>query len=432
MLLDLLGEYIYMTYCLLAMKYVWQKEITKKYWRFLTVIVIMVGTYFVEYGLNMEGLLMYPVEIVCILYLVRGKKFINFVHFLTTDIVLELLERIIAYIMIATGMTSYMHILQGGIEKVLMRLFTVVCLVLFSKKLKRYSDYLKEISWYHLALCIAVGMCLIFFVAQAEVGMFFNGKKIANSITMGLLLLACMIIITVIIIFIIVDINRKYYQIENRAKDEYLTIQDKYYRMLVHKDKEARKINHDLKAHLGCIETLLTEGNYEEAKQYIGQLKDDTIKRIDMPFQSGNDIINAVLNDVAKEAERHGTKIVLTGTLPQNTKISSPELCSLFYNLLSNSEEAVKNYHGNLPKEIHVDISFYKRSVGVVVKNPIAKPVKTEKLGKRYTSKKDKELHGYGIENIKGIVETYHGTLEFENADGYFLSKVIFPNIINL
>lgn len=432
MLLDLLGEYILMAYCLLAMKHLWQKEITEKYWRFFVVIVIMAGISFLECKLNMKGLFMYPVEIVCILYLVRGKKLINFVHFWITDIVLELLERGVVYIMIVIGITSYIQILQGGVEKLIVRLFTATCLALSGRKLQTHSDYLKKISWYHLVICIAMGMCLVFFVAQAEVGMFFNGKKIANSITMGLLLLICIVIITVIIIFIIVDVNRKYYQMENRAKDEYLAIQDKYYRMLVHKDKEARKINHDLKAHLGCIETLLIEENYEEAKQYIGQLKDDTIKRIDMPFQSGNDIINAVLNDVAKDAERHGTNIVLTGTLPQNTKISSPELCSLFYNLLSNSEEAMKNYYGNLPKEIHVDISVYKRSVGIVVRNPIMKPIKTEKLGKRYTSKQDKKLHGYGIENIKGIVETYRGTLEFENADGYFLSKVIFPDIINL
>ena len=202
--------------------------------------------------------------------------------------------------------------------------------------------------------------------------------------------------------------------------------------MLVHKDKEARKINHDLKAHLGCIETLLAEENYEEVKRYIRQLKDNTIRRIDMPFQSGNDIINAVLNDVAKEAESHETKIILTGTLPKDIKIASPELCSLFYNLLSNSEEAMRNYHGNLPREIHVNISFYKRSIGIVVKNPVKKPVEIEKLEKRYTSKKDKELHGYGIENIKGIAGKYNGTLEFENTDGYFISKIIFQDVIAL
>lgn len=432
MLLNLLGEYIYMAYCLLAMEYLWQKEITKKYWRFLVVVVVMAGVSFAEHKLNMKDLLMYPVEIICILYLVKGKKFINFIHFLITDIALALLERMIAYIMIAIGLTNYMRILRGGSGNVILRLFPIALLILCGKKLKERSDYLKKISWYHLVLCIAMGICLVFFVAQAEIGMFFNGKTIANSITMGLLLLSCIVIITVTVIFIIVDINRKYYQMENKSKDEYLIIQEKYYRMLVHKDKEARKINHDLKAHLGCIETLLTEENYEEAKRYIKQLKDNTVKRIDMPFQSGNDIINAVLNDVAKEAEGHGTKIILTGTLPRDVKIASPELCSLFYNLLSNSEEAMKSYHGNLPREIHVNISFYKRNIGIVVKNPVIKPVEIGKLEKRYTSKKNKELHGYGIENIKSIVEKYNGTLELENIDGYFISRIIFQDVIEL
>ncbi len=432
MLLNLLGEYIYMAYCLLAMKYLWQKEITKKYWRFLVVAVVMVGVPFVESKLNMKDLLMYPVGVVCILSLIEGKKFINFIHFLITEIILVLMQRIAVYIMILAGITNYNSILLRGNERIFLSLGTIIFLILFRKKIIDLSHYFNKIAWYHLFLCIIIEISLLFFVVQAEIGMFFNGKEVANSITMGLLLLVCMIIIAVIIIFIIVDINRKYYQMENESKDEYLEIQEKYYKMLDYKDKEARKINHDLKAHLGCIEAFLTDENYEEAKRYIKQLKNNTIKRIDMPFQSGNDIINAVLNDVAKEAEKHGTKIVLKGSLPKNLKIKSPELCSLFYNLLSNSEEAMKNYQGNLPREIYVDISFYKRSIGIVVRNPVEKPVEIEKLGKRYTSKKDKKLHGYGMENIKGIVAKYKGTLELENRDGYFSSQIVFPNVIDL
>ena len=432
MLLNLLGEYIYMAYCLLAMKYLWQKEITKKYWRFLVVAAVMAAVSFMESRLNMKALLMYPVEIVCILYLTEGKKILNFIHFLIADVIIILFQRIVVYLTISIGITSYNYILMRGNEKLLLCFFTVVFLIILGKVIKKLSIYFVKVAWYHLALCVIVELCLVFIIAQAEIGMFLNGKKVANSITMGLLLLSCMIIIALIIIFIVVDINRKYYQMESKSKDEYLEIQEKYYKMLDYKDKEARKINHDLKAHLGCIEAFLTEENYEEAKAYIKQLKDNTIKRIDMPFQSGNDIINAVLNDVAKEAEKHGTKIILTGTLPKDIKISSPELCSLFYNLLSNSQEAMKDYQGNLSREIYIDISFYKRSIGIIVRNPVEKLVEIEKLGKRYTSKKNKELHGYGMENIKGIVEKYKGTLELENRDGYFISQIIFPNVIDL
>lgn len=432
MLLDLLGEYIYLAYCLLAMKYLWRKEITKRYWRFLVVAVVMAGISFVESRLDLRDLLMYPVEFICVLYLVDGKKLISSIHFVVTEIILVLLQQMAVYLTISLGIVSSDYILMRGNERLLLYICTMIFVMLFRNKIKKLSYYFNKIAWYHLVLCIVMEVCLLFFIAQAEVGMFFNGKEVANSITMSLLLLVCMIMISLIIIFIIVDLNRKYYQMENKVKDEYLIIQEKYYRMLVHKDKEARKINHDLKAHLGCIETLLEEENYEEVKRYIKQLKDNTIKRIDMPFQSGNDIINAVLNDVAKEAERHETKIILTGTLPKDIKIVSPELCSLFYNLLSNSEEAMKDYHGNLPREIHVNISFYKRNIGIVVKNPVIKPVEIEKLKKGYTSKKDKELHGYGIENIKGIVEKYNGILEFENTDGYFASRIIFQDVIEL
>lgn len=430
MLMILLCEYTYLAFCLLAMKYFWQSEMTKKIWRYVAVILAIGIVSLLEVKLNMEEVLIYPVEIVCILFLIKGKKFLSFIQFLVTDIIWGLLQRIGVYIIIAIGKSTYLHISDRGLEKLFLRLLTLLLILLFRKKLEQYSYYLKKLTWYHIVLCIAMEICVVFIVAQAEIGMFFNGKEIANNITMGLVLLACFIILIVIIIFIIVDINRKHYQEQNTLKDKYLTIQERYYKTLVHKDEEVKKARHDLRAHLGCIEGLLEKGNYEEADRYIKKLKNDTIKRIDTPYKSGNNIINAVLNDVAETAMKHNTKIIFIGSLPPNIKIESPELCSLFYNLLSNGEEAMEKYKGDLPREIHMEISLYKRSMEIKIENPVMKSVDINKLGK-YTSKQDKELHGYGIENIREIVEKYNGILEFENRDGYFVCKIVFANIIN-
>ena len=430
MLLDLLGEYIYLAYCLLAMKYLWKKEITKKYWRFLVVVVVMAGIFFVESKIHMEGKMIYPIEATCILFLISGKKMIGLLQYLITDIVLSLLQRIIMFFLIAIGLSDYSIALNQGMGKIISCLCTLIALFLLRNKLKKYSGYLLELTWYHMLLFVVIGICLIYILAQAEVGMFYNGRVFANYIAMGIVLLISLFFLIIIAAFIIVDINRRHYQEESRLKDRYLGIQEKYYKMVVHKDNEARKINHDLKAHLGCLESLVIEEKYMEAKEYIRELKSNTTERIGSPFQSGNDIINAVLNDVAKSAEKHNTKILLKGSLPQNIKIKSPELCSLFYNLLSNSEEAMKDYQGSLPREIEVNISFYKRSIGITIKNPVMKKVDIDKLGKRYTSKNNKKLHGYGIENIKSIVDKYKGILEFKNDENYFIVKVIFVDII--
>lgn len=430
MVISLLSEYIYIVLSILVMKYLWQKEIEKLTWKYIIVMVTVSVAVLIEIKLNMEGMIIYPIEIMCIISLLKGEKFHNFTHFFITDIILALFQRLVAYLAILLGSITYSDILKSENEKIILRLSTLILLIIFKGKLQKYSSYLKKLTWYHIVLCIAIGVCLIFIIAQAELGMLFNGKQIANSITMGLIILLCLIILFTIVVFIIVDIYRKYYQEQNKLKDDYLNIQEKYYKTIVDKDEEVRKIRHDLKAHLGCIEILLEEQSYHEARKYIKELKNDTIKRIDTSFKSGNDIINAVLSDVSNVASKHKTQITFSGTLPENIKIKSPDLCSLFYNLLSNSEEAMKYYQGEFPRVIYVDVTNYKNSVGIIVKNPVEKPVEISGLG-RYTTKKDKKIHGYGIENIKTIVEKYKGLIEYENKEGYFVCKIIFLNIIN-
>lgn len=430
MVVSLLSEYIYIVLCILTMKYMWQKEIQEKNYKYVTVALVIIASIWVEKVLKIEGIIIYPIEIVCIIFMLKGDKIINFVHFLITDMFLALFQRILAYFAILLGKVTYSDILKSGNEKLVLRLSTLFLLILLKDKLKRYSNYLKKLTWYHMLSCVLIEVCLIFIIAQAELGMFFNAKKVANSITMGLIIVLCLFILSTIVVFIIVDINRKHYQEQNRLKDKYLTIQEKYYKTIIDKNEEVIKIRHDLKAHLGCMEILLEKEDYDEAGRYIKELKNDTIKRIDTAFKSGNSVIDAVLNDISDIAYKHGVRIEFVGILPKSVKIKSTELCSLFYNLLSNSEEAVNNYKGGLPRVIQVEVTSYKRNVGIVVKNPIEKPIEISRLGK-YTTKEDKRLHGYGIENVRTIVDKYNGVLEYENIDGYLVCKVTFLDIIN-
>lgn len=423
-------EYTYLVFCLLIMKYLWQQELGSEFWKYVIVILTVFATVLFEEKLSIYEVLIYPVEVMGVLVLVRGNKLLNLLKFLMTDIMAGILVKIEAYVTVLVKLTTYSYIENRGIERLLIYFCTLSIVIIFSKKYNQYFSYLKKLTWYHLVFGIAIEICIAVIIVQAEMGMLFNGKEIANSFTMGVLVLICLFLIIVVVIFIIIDINRKHYQEQNRLKDDYLYIQEKYYRTIAHKDEEVRKVRHDLRAHLGCIEILLEDRHYQEAEKYIKELKNDTVKRIDTSFKSGNDIIDAVLNDVANAASKHDVKIVLSGILPQNIKIESPELCSLFYNLLSNSEEAMEYYKGEAPREIYVKISIYKRSIGITIKNPVEKPVEINKLG-RYTSKKNKAHHGYGIKNVKMIVDKYKGMLEYTNEDGYFICKITFVNIID-
>ena len=63
------------------------------------------------------------------------------------------------------------------------------------------------------------------------------------------------------------------------------------------------------------------------------------------------------------------------------------------------------------------------------ISNPVSKPVAIHKLEKGI-SKKDKENHGYGMQNIMDIVKEYNGTIDFLNLEGIFQIEIILYGVI--
>jgi sensor histidine kinase regulating citrate/malate metabolism len=49
------------------------------------------------------------------------------------------------------------------------------------------------------------------------------------------------------------------------------------------------------------------------------------------------------------------------------------------------------------------------------------------KAGSRNTSKKDKDLHGYGSINIMDTVEKYNGMIKEESKDSVFTLSIMLP-----
>ena len=47
--------------------------------------------------------------------------------------------------------------------------------------------------------------------------------------------------------------------------------------------------------------------------------------------------------------------------------------------------------------------------------------------GKLFTTKKDKDIHGFGLESIKKIVRNHNGELELVAEEEYFILRIMIP-----
>jgi sensor histidine kinase regulating citrate/malate metabolism len=183
-----------------------------------------------------------------------------------------------------------------------------------------------------------------------------------------------------------------------------------------------------MKNHLACIRSLYQADKLSEMECYINELVETSNIQIDL-FDTGNDIVNAILNDAQSRFRKDNIKIRLEGGFPQELYVTPMDLCVIFANLISNAVEAVQGMENvqNSIRYIDVKISSYKNDLYIDVKNPTDKNIRLSG-GSLITTKKDKTLHGFGIKNVIQRVEKYRGTYHFKLENNQFYVEIIMKN----
>lgn len=189
-------------------------------------------------------------------------------------------------------------------------------------------------------------------------------------------------------------------------------IQKKYYEM--------NKIRHDMKNHLQCISSLLDDKEYEKADSYVA----DMIKnKLDFEFKqisTGNRVVDAISNAKLTQCKNENILTIVKAD-SIDTSIDNADLCSLIGNIFDNAIEACRKVEKN--KEIHFEINQKKGYINIIMKNSVQGSV-IETNPEFKTTKKNKNIHGYGIRSVKGIVEKYNGMMELFEQDGFFIVDI--------
>ncbi|MBH1942190.1 GHKL domain-containing protein [Mobilitalea sibirica] len=214
--------------------------------------------------------------------------------------------------------------------------------------------------------------------------------------------------------------SRDNYRVLSQINQEVAEAQQRYYLMVKEKQHEIRSIRHEMKNHITCIDALYRNNQLREMHEYIKQVIDQT-DTLDELFDTGNGIVNAILNDAQSRYYKEGINIKLTGTFPDELYIASMDLCVIFANAVTNAVEAIKKIKKEEKNmsDICIKIGSFKEDLFIDISNPIGEKVKVTE-GKLKTSKKDKNHHGFGTANIRQRVEKYSGSVKFDSDKEMF------------
>lgn len=254
---------------------------------------------------------------------------------------------------------------------------------------------------------------------------FFMIKTLKNPHLEGITLTIIGMVATmnVVIYFLFLYISRI-----NRLNREYAILQLQYFNQQKSMEeiqqlyKVILSLHHDMKNHLASVDYLAERGKYDEIHRYIRTLKNIEIESQFQFFYTGNDIIDAILNTKLAMAEklRIQHRVAITYV---DIPMELSDISVLLGNLLDNACEAAAKAE---KKNIEVRIRREDEYVFISVCNTMVHSV-LENNPNLLTTKNEQELHGFGVRNIKKIVNQYNGIIRYHEEAGMFICDVFIP-----
>lgn len=184
--------------------------------------------------------------------------------------------------------------------------------------------------------------------------------------------------------------------------------------------EELRSYQHDLKNHAIVADAYFHNEEYDKVREYYYEVMRRPLLE-NNEYYSGNTVVDSLLNYKAFEAGKKGVKLDVKMTIPPTLHISSSNLAIVLGNLMDNAIDAAAESED---KTVKIKLTYAYHCLMMKMKNTYSG--KVLKKGTRFLSTKENAiLHGYGLRNVKRIIDANGGTLKFNDEDHIFTVTVL-------
>ncbi|MBR6881329.1 MAG: GHKL domain-containing protein [Clostridiales bacterium] len=306
----------------------------------------------------------------------------------------------------------------GFIAELASQLIVLIIVLVLTILLKRSNlsrmDYKGWLIFTLLPLFTLI--MVVIFIYSAE-------KQILGDLFYALLFLVSGLLILNIMQLLLLDnvISR---EIETQRKELLIEQADHLNRMYISLSEEREKQksrSHDYLNHLNTMLSLAKSGKKDEEIRYLEEQIGRELKSVDV-INTGNPIINAVLNVKYTEAKEQGIMIPIVADNLEGMSISDSDLVTIMTNILDNAIEAVQDRHD---KKIIFKIVRDDDVLRIYSCNSVAE--NKNRKDSLFTTKKDADQHGYGIANIKKAVNDNNGECFIDIRDHLFQISITIP-----
>ena len=199
-----------------------------------------------------------------------------------------------------------------------------------------------------------------------------------------------------------------------------------HYQELYNYQNELRVFRHDIRNRLFSLMAMVKDGQADKAVQIMENNLNWLEEMNGNIVNSGNPIIDALLQSKLHLAKEKKIKLNLQIKLAGEIKVDELELAIVLGNALDNAIEATEKVPDKDKKFINLNLMSTDDRISMTVTNPVKDDINTEKLK---TTKPDKHNHGFGTQSIRTVAHRYDGVAEFKCEDKMFTVNLNICNI---
>jgi len=245
-------------------------------------------------------------------------------------------------------------------------------------------------------------------------------KSYEMNVIYTFIAMAGIIIINVISVLLLI-MEQKVYEQKTRQQVMLSAYQqkEKDIESILDMQKQNSKQRHDIKNILILIRELINDEQYAKATEMLDKYSTGQ-KNVNLAeIISNNIVLNYLLNRKINECRNNGIDMGCY-VLGDITGVDDMDLYILLENLCDNAIEAAAQ--SNNPT-IKLQISEDNGNLCIYIGNTTPGNVLKNNPDMN-TTKKDKGMHGFGIMNIRDIIDKYNGTINYEQqGDNYLMCR---------
>ncbi|MCI8358056.1 MAG: GHKL domain-containing protein [Lachnospiraceae bacterium] len=366
-----------------------------------------------------------------ILFFFQGKLFKKFLYYITVVIIMLGSEFLgVILLSLQTDFSpNHVETNQAAVSFLMLSL-KLITLVLYSI-IKRSADSSENRKinfqitlWYSIMPISLIGIM----IAVTRLNIDFSSL----GFTQLLLLASCILaLIGSVVIFYVFDrYSQSIWKLQQQeVMITKLEMEEKHYGQIERVNQEHAAFLHDVRRFMKVIGEMAADNDNRAILQILSEMQ-IKVSNIETEMLCPNRLLNAILNEKKKDAERRNIsiKIVVEPGFSID-RVSDTDLIVMVSNLFDNALEAAgKRADGFIRANLFSQNMNHFSVIKIV--NNYADSIQSRD-GRLWTGKPDRIRHGYGIQNVNDMAEKYGGYLYYFYEDGVFSAVVVLPASIS-